>query len=833
MKRFAMLGSVLVLATTSCEPALIESPTDSPLEANFAQAAHDYQVPVGLLKALAYVQSRVTTTPLESASGEFGMLQLSARPEWNVLHRGAALIGVDDDTAKHEANLVAGAAVLRALFDETQRTEPSLQATQAGDWYRAVALFPGFESATVAQEFAAQVFERLEQGFDTTASGVQLKPTASNWRQHAPAVIAHRDALGDYPGAAGFSQSPNYTAGRSSYDFIVIHTMQGSYSGTKSWFLNSASNVSAHYIVRSSDGQITQMVSDGDTAWHAQCYNARAIGIEHEGYIAAPSTWYTDAMYTESAKLTRYLADRHGIAIDRTHIIGHVDVASNCNTGGHTDPGTGWNWTKYMALVNNQGPATGTGVLLGVIYSGGDTTNREAGATVTVNGQTATTGADGTFQFTLAAGTYTASVTKAGFSSAQVSRTVVENAQVWGSMEINPTQASTGTLKGVVYAYNSKTPGDVSAVLAGASVVANGVTKQTDASGTYSFDLAPGTYSVSVSKSGYRSNQLSFSVKASSTTTGNVGLTVVTAPDTQPPTLAITSLKDGASLDLGVIDLKGTASDDSTSLTSVSLVLNSNPTQTLAVTAGAFATQVQLAPGANVLTVSATDAAGNVGQTQVHVTFNAGVAGIVYLSGDEKHVLPGATVQLRAGTTGALVSTVMTDSAGAFFAPVTAVPADYVLVVKLAGYLTASETVTAPADQKLRLKLPLSPGQDSTGAMQVVFAEPAAGATVTTDTVIVYGSAQGFELASVDVNGVAADLVGAGGFSASVPLKAGANTIEAVAQGIRGESVSATVTVFRSAANSKAIAAKSGCSTGLGLSWWYALALLPWWRRRR
>ena len=71
------------------------------------------------------------------------------------------------------------------------------------------------------------------------------------------------------------------------------------------------------------------MVEHADTAWHAQCYNGRSIGIEHEGYVQDPARWYTDAMYTESAKLTRYITDRHGIPKTRTRIIGHVEVAEH------------------------------------------------------------------------------------------------------------------------------------------------------------------------------------------------------------------------------------------------------------------------------------------------------------------------------------------------------------------------------------------------------------------------------------------------------------------------------------------------------------------------
>ena len=43
---------------------------------------------------------------------------------------------------------------------------------------------------------------------------------------------------------------------------VVIHYTEGSYAGCISWFKNCESSVSAHYVIRSADGQITQMVRE-------------------------------------------------------------------------------------------------------------------------------------------------------------------------------------------------------------------------------------------------------------------------------------------------------------------------------------------------------------------------------------------------------------------------------------------------------------------------------------------------------------------------------------------------------------------------------------------
>src|SRR5690606_34349771 len=81
---------------------------------------------------------------------------------------------------------------------------------------------------------------------------------------------------------------------------ITIHTIQGSYAGAISWSQNCASNVSFHYVLRSSDGQVTQMVLESNKAWHVGSENPYTIGYEHEGWVDQTG-WYTEAMYQSSA----------------------------------------------------------------------------------------------------------------------------------------------------------------------------------------------------------------------------------------------------------------------------------------------------------------------------------------------------------------------------------------------------------------------------------------------------------------------------------------------------------------------------------------------------
>jgi len=158
-------------------------------------------------------------------------------------------------------------------------------------------------------------------------------------------------APAEYPLAVTFNPADpsNYTAnGIISPDYIVVHTMQGYYYGSQSWFQNPAANVSAHFCMRAEDGEVTQMVKLADRAWHVGNSNPYAIGIEHEGFIDEPA-WYTWENYVSSGMLARWLADELDIPRDRNHIVGHVELPNQS----HTDPGIHWNWDLYMALIND------------------------------------------------------------------------------------------------------------------------------------------------------------------------------------------------------------------------------------------------------------------------------------------------------------------------------------------------------------------------------------------------------------------------------------------------------------------------------------------------
>ena len=169
---------------------------------------------------------------------------------------------------------------------------------------------------------------------------------------------------------------------------VTIHTIQGTYAGAISWAQNCSAGVSYHYVVRSSDGQVTQMLLEADKGWHVGNENPYTIGIEHDGYVSDPS-WYTTALYTSSADLCRDITQSgYGINPLRTYfgdattginvlggctkIKGHQHYPNNT----HTDPGINWDWEGFYKLINNAPTYNNYTANSGNLYdSGGATGN--------------------------------------------------------------------------------------------------------------------------------------------------------------------------------------------------------------------------------------------------------------------------------------------------------------------------------------------------------------------------------------------------------------------------------------------------------------------------
>lgn len=414
MRKSLIVSMVSCVALAGCgqpaetheqEPANAEITT--PFDAEYRAASEEFGVPFELLRGMGAAQTdhhRVDRT--HSESGQAGVMGLQP----DALAEAARLLNLSEETvATDDLANIRGAAAL--IADRRLRGET---------WNGAALAAAGLTDESLRARWLRKYARHLK------AAG-ELVP------EEPPSSIGSAAFAGEYP-SAGFTpaNSGNYTnasRGLSDVNYVVIHDVEGSYEGCISWFQNPAANVSAHYVV-ANEGDITQMVWEGDIAWHAGnwSYNEQSVGIEHEGYASDPDS-YPETMYVASAQLTRYLTDKYAIPRTRDYVIAHAQVPGST----HTDPGPYWEWDHYMELVGLGGTpmkATLVGyVREGDIFEGAPI----AGATVTLdNGKSATTDADGYYEIAeLDPALYTVNVTADGYEPGVDEKEIETAGGIW------------------------------------------------------------------------------------------------------------------------------------------------------------------------------------------------------------------------------------------------------------------------------------------------------------------------------------------------------------------------------------------------------------------
>ncbi|MGW5608990.1 N-acetylmuramoyl-L-alanine amidase [Streptomyces sp. NPDC003753] len=347
--------------------------------------------------------------PSKQVLADVGTVQTDA-PALHTLDRAAKLIGTSTTSLRTDMRQsVRGGA---ALLAEYERAATGGLPADPEQWYAAVERYSQSPDSRGAAQFAQRVYAHMRSGISrVTADGQRvtleaqpgLKPrastaaystTGSTHTGYATATNAsyttttaatatttpapecptgltcnYAPAAYQQTSSTDKTQYGNYDianrpADGDAINYIVIHDTEGQYSSALSQFQDPTAGASAHYLIRSSDGLVTQMVANKDVAWHAGNWymNQHAIGIEHEGFALQGGSWYTESEYESSAALVKYLAGHYNIPLDREHIIGHDDITGPLDayvSGMHWDPGTYWDWNHYMSLlgVPNSNPA--------------------------------------------------------------------------------------------------------------------------------------------------------------------------------------------------------------------------------------------------------------------------------------------------------------------------------------------------------------------------------------------------------------------------------------------------------------------------------------------
>lgn len=324
-------------------------------ESELISVAQQFDLPTDLLAAMIWSRSRgqhdvplvEQDAPDHHSVPQHGIAQLSDAQ----IARASVILNIPQQHIKQDKliNLQALAALIAQA--RTDAITAGLSTADVDNWAMVIRDYLYNDSPREWENYTTYLFELLSDvptfEFEQFAYTVATQWTDPLDISRSASVVLSED----YPPAELDLTAHNHqTANRTAADIelIIIHTMQGYFEGTTAWFHNPSSQVSAHYLIRSSDGHVRQMVRDKDIAWHASCENSRSIGIEHEGFVDNPGMWYTDEMYESSAALVAHLALEYNIPIDRNHIVAHSEIS--CTS--HTDPGAGWDWNRFMALVN-------------------------------------------------------------------------------------------------------------------------------------------------------------------------------------------------------------------------------------------------------------------------------------------------------------------------------------------------------------------------------------------------------------------------------------------------------------------------------------------------
>lgn len=146
--------------------------------------------------------------------------------------------------------------------------------------------------------------------------------------------------------------------------YIVIHSMSGTFEGSRAWFKNPGSHVSSHYLV-SQKGQILQMVKEKDIAQHCYGINYNSIGIELEDGVPIKKiaisqihgNWITKELLSSAAAVAADVCIRYRLD-PNVNIITHDTpwVQKLCKTLGkpqyvHYDPGKFFKLDKFRQQV--------------------------------------------------------------------------------------------------------------------------------------------------------------------------------------------------------------------------------------------------------------------------------------------------------------------------------------------------------------------------------------------------------------------------------------------------------------------------------------------------
>lgn len=161
----ALIGA-LILSGFSGETVQAHVASSPRLDAAFTQASQESGVPVSLLKALCYMEGRLSNhAGHPSLDGGYGCMHLIQNKRGDTLSEAAKDLHVDQQQLKNDiaTNIRGGAAVLHdeAIQLSPQHTLPK----NLGDWYGTIVEYSHSTTRSTAFMYADALFKIVKSGY--------------------------------------------------------------------------------------------------------------------------------------------------------------------------------------------------------------------------------------------------------------------------------------------------------------------------------------------------------------------------------------------------------------------------------------------------------------------------------------------------------------------------------------------------------------------------------------------------------------------------------------------------------------------------------------------
>ena len=373
MKNYKLIILIVFLLSGN---TIIKAQSATDISLAFERYSIEFNIPVDVLKAVAYVETRfdLNIHPNKKFGHNgiplsFGIMGLHD-DDWfgHSLIEASNLIKADPNLVlkDYSLNIKAAASLLSKYA-----TELSINRKNLNQWKTVFELYSGIPQNEIKPFYSFDALKVLNEGTNINGISISSHPEVDisvfdeNVNPKNKLKNIQDINSTDYPPAV-WDPSPNFTLDSITQLFAVVHDTEGSFGGSLSWLKNPVAQASAHYIIRSSDGYIVQMVREQNKAWHVRSWNPYMLGVEHEGFVNNPA-FFTEAMYQSSAALYRHFVQKFNIPLDRNHIIGHnewqnpnwvnwinqnfpqIDPTDNT----HTDPGPFWDWNHFISLIQS------------------------------------------------------------------------------------------------------------------------------------------------------------------------------------------------------------------------------------------------------------------------------------------------------------------------------------------------------------------------------------------------------------------------------------------------------------------------------------------------